>query len=261
MGLRKWIHVMSFVVFDIETGPLPLERLKEIHPGFDRSSIKHPGEFDPSSVKCGNIGGPTSEKGLAKIAEARAAHEKEVASFQSSIEQAEATYWLGIESRAALSAASGVVLAIGYKSENANVIEHFDEAGEHAMLSRFWTKFEQLRKQDRQLVGFNSREFDVPFLAQRSIVNVIRPPRTLLQNDRYLDKTFVDLRDKWSFGSKPAGSLDLICKACGLPGKPDGVSGAHFSELYRNPETRQEALDYLANDLEITFQLAEMLIG
>jgi len=252
---------MSFVIFDIETGPLPVERLKEIHPGFDRSTVKHPGHFDPNSVKCGNIGGPTSEKGLAKIAEARAAYEKELANFDSSVTQADTNHWQEIQSRAALSAASGQVLAIGYKSDKGTAIDHLEELSESVMLDRFWARYQKLRKSERCLVGFNSREFDVPFLAQRSVILGVAIPKTLIQNERYLDKTFIDLRDRWGFGSKPAGSLDLICKACGLPGKPDGVSGAHFSELYRDPDTRQNAIDYLANDLDITFYLAERLLA
>jgi hypothetical protein len=251
---------MSFVVFDIETGPLPIERLKEIHPGFDRSSVKHPGTFDPSTVKCGNIGGPTSEKGLAKIAEARAAHEKEVANFESSLVQAETNHWLEIKSRAALSASSGQVLAIGYKSDKASAVDHIDDLGERALLVRFWDKYEKVRKSERCMVGFNSREFDIPYIAQRSVILGVAIPKTLIQNDRYQDKTFIDLRDRWGFGAKPSGSLDLICKACGLDGKPEGVSGAHFSELYHNPDTRQEAIEYLLNDLDITYELAERLL-
>lgn len=252
---------MSFVVFDIETGPKDLAELKAILPGFDRSSVKHPGEFDPSSVKCGNIGGPTSEKGLAKISEARAKHATEVADFDANIKQAEANYWLEHESRAALSAATGRILAIGYKSEKLTAIDHIEQHSEPELLQRFWANYEKLRKANRSLVGFNSREFDVPYIAQRSIMLGVMVPKTLIQNERYLDRIFIDLRDKWGFGGKPSGSLDLICKACGLNGKPEGVNGSHFHKLYWNLETRQEAIDYLGNDLEETYQLAERILA
>ena len=44
------------VIFDIETGPLPIERIKEILPPFDPESLGNPpGEFDPKSVKTGNL--------------------------------------------------------------------------------------------------------------------------------------------------------------------------------------------------------------
>lgn len=258
---------MSFVVYDIETGPLPMKTLKGILPGFDRNSVRHPGEFDPSSVKCGNIGGPTSEKGLAKIAEARAEHAKSVANYQSDLEKAEANHWQEIQSRAALSATTGQVLAIGYKTDEKSVINcvgglegDTPEITEAVILQKFWERYEKLRRDDRKMIGFNSREFDLPFIAQRSVILGISIPKTLIQNGRYIDGTFVDLRDRWGFGGKSSGSLDLICKSCGLGGKPDGVSGAHFSELFFESSTRRESIDYLLNDLEITFELAERIL-
>lgn len=251
---------MSFVVFDIETGPKEMAELRKILPGFDRSSVKHPGEFDPMSVKCGNIGGPTSEKGMAKIAEARAKHAEEVASYESNLAQSEANYWQEQESRAALSATTGQILAIGYKSDKLTAIDHRGLFDERAIIVRFWANYDKLRKANRNLVGFNSRDFDVAFIAQRSVMLDITLPKTLIQNERYLDRTFIDLRDRWGFGGKPTGSLDLICKACGFGGKPDGITGAHFSKLFSNPETQQQAIDYLVNDLEETYRLAERIL-
>jgi hypothetical protein len=257
---------MSFVVFDIETGPLPMDHLKKVLPGFDRSSVKHPGQFDPSTVKCGNIGGPTSEKGIAKIAEARAEHAKAVANYESSLTQAEANHWQEIQSRAALSATTGQVLAIGYKTDEKTVIdcvggiEGDRDIDEIDVLKSFWARYEKLRKSDRQMVGFNSREFDIQFIAQRCVILGIPIPKTLIQNERYLDKTFLDLRDRWGFGGRSSGSLDLICKSCGLGGKPDGVTGSHFADLFHTKETRREAIEYLLNDLDITFEFAERLL-
>jgi 3'-5' exonuclease len=258
---------MSMVIFDIETGPLPIDELKKILPGFDRTSVKRPGEFDPSTVKCGNIGGPTSDKGLAKIAEARAENAKAIADYESNLQRAESNYWLEIYSRAALSATTGQVLAIGYKTDEKSVINcigglegDVPQITEAVLLQKFWERYEKLRRDDRKMIGFNSREFDLPFIAQRSVILGISIPKTLIQNGRYIDGTFVDLRDRWGFGGKSSGSLDLICKSCGLGGKPDGVNGAHFSELFCESATRREAIDYLLNDLEITFELAERIL-
>lgn len=262
---------MNFVVFDIETGPLPMAKLKEIMPGFDRASVKHPGSFDPASVKCGNIGGPTSEKGLAKIADAHKEHSDKVAGYDQLLAGGEANHWLEIESRAALSAITGRVLSIGYRAVNDDLtVSSFIDCingpdgttarTEADLLKLFWIRYESNRKADRNLVGFNSREFDVPFMAQRSVILNVPVPKTLIQNERYLCKTFVDLRDRWSFGAKPSGGLDLICKACGLDGKPDGVKGSHFADLFHNSETRAQAIDYHLNDLKITFDLAELIL-
>ena len=69
-----------YVAFDIETGGLDVEVLRERCPAFEPPPP--PGVFDPTAVKCGNIGGPTSEKGKAKIEEARKAHDELVKRYR-----------------------------------------------------------------------------------------------------------------------------------------------------------------------------------
>lgn len=250
---------MSFIVFDIETGPLPDEKLRTIFDEFDRSSVQHPGEFDPASVKVGNLG---EAKAAEKINAAKIAHEEAVANYGRNVAAAESNYWQEIRSRAALSAITGRVLLIGYKSDKQEGLHHItDTRSEEHLLSAFWAQYEKCRKSDRQMVGFNSKDFDIPFIAQSSIILGVPVPKTLLQNDRYLDKTFVDLRDKFGFGQwQPKGSLDFICRGCGIPGKPEGVTGAMFAELFGNAETQPQALEYALNDIRMTYALAEKLL-
>jgi hypothetical protein len=247
---------LNYVIFDIETGPLPLPLLKEILPGWDASTMPHPGEFDPRSVKTGNIK-KDQAKIDAKIQEARESHQERVNNHGLDALRAEQNYWAEASSKAALSAATGRVVAIGCKSHTkVSIAAIGDDKTEWQIISEFWQLYEQLRKNDRNLVGFNSSEFDIPFLAQRSVVLDIPVPRTLIKQGRYLDEMFIDLRKVWSFGARPTGSLDMVCRACGIPGKPEGVNGAMFAELYFNEETRDEAIAYLENDLEMTFALA-----
>ncbi|MFY8199595.1 MAG: ribonuclease H-like domain-containing protein, partial [Pirellula staleyi] len=225
----------------------------------DASTMPHPGDFDPRSVKTGNLKDQT--KIDAKIQEAFDSHRERLGNYKFEAMRAEQNYWSDASSKAALSAATGRVVAIGCKRHSKVSISAIDEETTEAqMLAQFWHLYEQLRKSDRNLVGFNSNEFDVPFLAQRSVVLGVPVPKTLIKQGRYLDEMFVDLRKVWSFGAKPVGSLDMVCRACGIPGKPEGVNGAMFADLYFNPDTRDEAIEYLENDLEMTFSLAERLL-
>jgi hypothetical protein len=249
----------SFVVFDIETGPLPDEQLKAVTPVFDRESIAHPGEWSPLSVKVGNL--TDQAKIQAKIEQARAAHAAEVASYADRVEAAEKAYWSDVKSKAALSALTGQVLAIGYKSEKGVTLDCVSGVRkESAILTAFWFQYERMRQSDRHLVGFNIREFDIPFIAQRSVINDIAVPKTLLAQNKWLDSIFVDLRDRWGFGGRPSGSLDAISRACGTGAKPEGLNGGMFHTLYANPETREQAIEYLENDLEMTFALASKIL-
>lgn len=250
---------MSFIAFDIETGPLPMDRLREILPGFDRAKVKHPGQFDPSSVKHGN----TKDKALIeqKTEAERAKHAALVVSYDSDLIKAESNYWQEAKDKAALSATTGRILAIGCKTaQKETLLFNSDNCPESQLIEAFWGVFEGARKSDRSMVGFHIEDFDVPFIAQRSVILDIAVPKTLIERARYLSSTFVDLRKVWAFGGRESGGLDLVARALGLGGKTEGVTGAMFAELYENPETRPKAIEYFSRDMELTFNVAERLL-
>ncbi|MCG8433675.1 MAG: hypothetical protein MJA83_06565, partial [Gammaproteobacteria bacterium] len=60
------------LVFDIETGPLPFEKIEQFMPTFERKL----GAFDPASVKCGNL--KDENKIKTKITDARNKHAMDV---------------------------------------------------------------------------------------------------------------------------------------------------------------------------------------
>lgn len=247
------------VIFDIETGPLPDEQLRAIMPAFDAGSIKHPGEFDPKAVKVANLKDPA--KIAAKIEAEAQKHADAVESFDADMKAAEASYWSDISSKAALSALTGQVLAIGYEGQKQILDYVGDESDESALLRKFWSQYRNLRKGSRQMIGYNIAYFDIPFLMQRSwLLGVPVPDTVYTLPGRYLEPTFVDIAQAWS-GSARNGfvKLDTIAKAFGIPGKPNGINGGDFARLFNNPETQQVALDYLAGDLQMTVTIAERI--
>jgi hypothetical protein len=247
---------MCSVVFDIETGPKTLGRLKEIVRPFDASSVKNPGVFDPESVKYGNTKDP--EKRAAKLEEFRVKHQKEVDQFEETLAQKEIEYWFNVERDAALSATTGRLLAVGYhgKATKIDMLEYAQDNTVQILID-FWKMFLKCRNEGRKMVGFCIRSFDIPFLVQSSWINGVDVPASLFSG-RYLSDTFIDLNDLWSCGSKFfSNSLDEICRACGLGSKPDGVKGSDFHRLWADPTRRQEAIAYLANDLSMTRAFAD----
>lgn len=248
----------KIVVIDIETGSLPLEKLKQILPPFDPATLgRHPGEFDPDTVKHGAT--KDLEKRKIKTEECRAKHEASVAEFESKLANGESNHWKQVEQEAALSAMTGEVLAIGYDGKSV-MIDHAEICNESQMLTRFWEMFSNCKSSGRKIVGFSIADFDIPYLFQRSIILGLDVPKDVFIRDRYLNDTFVDTRTIW-LGStmQKRGRLNEICMACGIGAKPDGISGADFARLYRNADTRPVALDYLANDLVMTKAFAQRL--
>lgn len=247
--------------FDIETGPLSLDAIKQVTRPF-KSKLKHPGEFDPASVKYGVT--KDEAKRAAKLQECREKHEAAIAEYESKASKEESEYWQEIVDRAALSALTGQVLAIGYGNETNCTVDHIlsekRNGDEAAILTTFWSKFVERQKSRQKMIGFNIKTFDVPFLAQRSFILGVDVPEGYMEGD-WPSKTFVDINTRWMAGSRGFnGTLDEIARACGVGQKPDGVSGALFYELYGNPETRSQALDYAINDVVLTRAIA-MRIG
>jgi hypothetical protein len=211
------------IIFDIETGPLPASELV-IPP------------FDPSAVKLGNIKNPDL------IAE--------------KIQKAEESHAADYIKNAALDAISGQVLCIGYRIEHDQpAVLCADADGEAAMLRQWWAALNDFQRQPR-IIGFNIKAFDLPFLIRRSWRHRLTPPYWLRQG-RYWNDLIVDLREVWQLGdSRAHGSLGAISRHLGL-GEKAG-NGADFSALWQTD--RQAAINYCLRDVQLTQQVADILI-
>ncbi len=233
-------------VFDIETESLPEEDLADLIPVF--------ADFDASTVKVGNI------KDRAKIEE-----KIEAARLQHKADQGKAR--AKFIDRAALSSLTGRVVAIGYlRGDGRDVLDVGETAmepsdpvfREGAILEAYWKHYRYCRQKKTSLIGFNSNGFDLPFLIHRSWKHRIEVPSTVLVG-RYFDKTFVDLMLLFGCGKfNHYVSLDAVARFLGVGGKPDNCTGADFAKLLasENPDDRKAALDYLRNDLTMTWGVA-----
>lgn len=215
---------MAVTIFDIETRPKPEEELAEICP-----------PFDPESVKCGNLG-PAKAK------------EK--------IEKAEANHLANFVAKAALYPHTGEVCAIGYKNGQGHKLDLDPE--EELLLVRFWKRFEQIAASNGRIVGFNSHNFDLPFIIRRSFILGIPFPANAIEG-RYFHRAFVDLCDVWFVGRRGPGdyiSLDSLCRYLGVDAAKFG-DGALFHKLLEDDP--DEAERYLKNDLDCTEACARKL--
>lgn len=247
------------IIFDIETEPLPIEKLQDLMPPFDETAVPGlvTGEFDPNSVKTGNVKDPA--KIAEKIEQARQSHEAAKANTTKLVEEARAKQTADFLDRAALSPVTGRVLVVGYYATGKEKLVIDDGKGEEAaILQGFWTQYQRCRAGSRSMVGLNIHEFDLPFLVRRSWIRGIDVPATVIDQHRFWDRVFVDLRKVWllgQYGTNCPSSFDLIGKALGTGGK--NGDGADFARLWR--EDREAAIAYLANDLKQPAAWAERM--
>lgn len=248
------------LIFDIETGPQPWEAIEQQITPF--TAPPHPGEFDPSSVKVGNL---RPENAEAKIEKARAEHAFEVQAYENSVIIARNKWQAEAIDRAPLDPTIGQILAIGYRDGRGNVFINRDcDGGEAAIIQRFWQTFVSLVPVGKVMIGHYIGGFDVPFLIRRSWILGIDVPG-IARDGKWLSRSFIDTREMWLCGERnsPGGgtSLDAVAKALGVGAKSDGVTGATFWRYWQsgNEDFQRQALDYLANDLSINAAVAERM--
>jgi len=123
---------------------------------------------------------------------------------------------------------------------------------EPEMLNFFW---EQAKKID-QVITFNGRNFDIPFLMTRSAINKIKPTRNFLKGNKFSGKAHIDLLDKLTYyGSVRKFNLDFYCQALGIESpKGKDITGMDVKELYYAGKIKDIAL-YCSEDLRATLEL------
>lgn len=213
---------MKNFIFDLETIPASTEQLQAIMP-----------VFDPEEIKTGNMG---PDKAAEKIEKARLEHANR------------------FMRRAALSALSGQIAMLGIKTETETGII---DAEEPAIISYLFSLFEKNCDTGAHWIGFNIANFDIPFLLRRAWLHRIKVPTGIVRG-RYLTTFFTDLLQLWN-GPERVAQFDVSLNDLALffgVGMKTG-NGANFGELLRyEPE---KAKQYLANDLEITWKVAEAM--
>ncbi len=134
-----------------------------------------------------------------------------------------------------------------------------DRFSEVELVGRFWQMFESVQT----LVTFNGRGFDLPVLETRALKYGFSLPRyfaagqikNTYRGSRYSDIYHLDLCDFLSnFGAVyRRGSLDLLAKLIGLPGKYT-IAGEDVEYLYRQ-ERHKEINQYCVTDVLQTYFL------
>jgi predicted PolB exonuclease-like 3'-5' exonuclease len=122
--------------------------------------------------------------------------------------------------------------------------------------------FNKVQKSDFWLCGHNVKNFDIPHLLKRMVINGIRPS-TLLPS--YETKPWeiraIDTMDVWKFGN-PFGlsSLELMCAAMGVPSSKEGeITGNRVHEAYWEHNQLNLIVEYCERDVLVLVDLIKKL--
>jgi hypothetical protein len=117
-------------------------------------------------------------------------------------------------------------------------------------------------KLDFFLCGHNLKNFDIPMLAKRMIINNLMPPPILPSYDtKPWEVKAIDTKEIWQYGSYTSiGSLDLLCSTMDIPSSKEGeVTGDKVHESYWNEDKLTDIVTYCEKDVEVLIDIIKKL--
>lgn len=135
--------------------------------------------------------------------------------------------------------------------ESENRLAKFKGVSEHELIESFW----RITDAVDQVISFNGRNFDLPFLMLRSAMLKIKPSKNFM-GYRFDITQHIDLLEQFSFfGAFKKFNLDFYCHSFGVASpKAKGVSGMDVKNLYDAGRIKDIAL-YCADDIAATYKL------
>lgn len=108
------------------------------------------------------------------------------------------------------------------------------------------------------ICGHNIKEFDIPYICRRMLVNQLPLPRMLdiAGKKPWETKHLLDTLELWKFGDlKNYTSLRLLAAVFGFPSPKDDISGSDVARVYWEDRDLDRIASYCEKDVLATVQL------
>lgn len=150
-----------------------------------------------------------------------------------------------------------VCISFGYfKKENNEWqlrIKSLCSVNETELLNDFVKTLRQLHSNNQQWIftGHNIKEFDVPFLCRRMLVNGIPIPTSIdFQNMKPWETPVLDTLHLWRFGDyKHYTSLKLLAAVLGVPSPKDDINGSQVGNVFWKEKDLNRIATYCQKDV------------
>ena len=148
-----------------------------------------------------------------------------------------------------------VCVSVAFVMDNNEVKKQtFSSDNEGNLLKDLQTLLNRCGKLDFYLCGHNLKNFDIPMIAKRMIINGLKPSSILPSYDtKPWEVKAIDTKDVWQYGAYTAiGSLDLMCSCLDIPTPKGGdVTGDKVHDCYWNKGMLKEIGEYCERDVEV----------
>ncbi len=153
-----------------------------------------------------------------------------------------------------------ICISMGYFTKQDNRLQlrlkSFYGDDEKVLLQSFVTVLNQVETKNNKwsFAGHNIKEFDIPFICRRLLVNSLPIPAYLdFQNMKPWDTNMVDTFQYWRFGDyKNYTSLKLLAAAMGVPSPKDDIDGSMVADVYWKEKNLDRIVTYCQKDVVTT---------
>jgi predicted PolB exonuclease-like 3'-5' exonuclease len=112
------------------------------------------------------------------------------------------------------------------------------------------------------LCGHNVKNFDIPMMAKRMIINNILPPKIFPTYDtKPWEVKAIDTRDVWQYGQYASiSTLDLMCGVMGVESsKSDEMDGSRVHEVFYKEKNIDKINAYCEKDVKVLYEVVKKL--
>ena len=169
------------------------------------------------------------------------------------------------EDRAAIYAEFGKIIVIGMaiyheaKGKPAMRVKSISSHDEKKLLTDFKNFIEgNFDQENLKLCAHNGKEFDLPYLCRRMLINDIKIPWSLNNaGKKPWEINHIDTMEMWKFGDwKSFTSLDLLSTIFEIPSSKSEMDGSMVTKTYYEEENGlQKIEEYCKRDVIATAQL------
>ncbi len=151
-----------------------------------------------------------------------------------------------------------VCVSVAFVLENGETKKQsFVGDDEKKLLKEVRVLLDRCEKLGFYLCGHNLKNFDIPMLAKRMIINGIRPSKILPSYDtKPWEIKAIDTKEIWQYGAYTSiGSLDLLCSCLDIPTPKDGeITGANVHKAYWEEQKLKEIGEYCEKDVDVLIE-------
>lgn len=113
------------------------------------------------------------------------------------------------------------------------------------------------RPEYHALVGHNIKEFDIPYLCRRMLINGLSLPKVLdIAGKKPWETNFIDTMELWKFGDrKNFTSLSLLAELFAIPTPKDDIDGSQVAGVFWRDNNLERIVHYCQKDVLAVAQL------